>query len=325
MKHENMKHEEQGVPSPHVSCFMFSLLASLKPDGPRSDSRRHRVGLVRLLFPGVTCRNTLEPSLTLPDLWSRADAFRQVAPGLGPPRPAQHDLPLARSIAQTVLRESFSRPLTQMGWRSGFPTGRPWDFALDRINPSDPHVSGLGPTRTTRPFRCDLPDPFLGSRTLDRTSVRHWGPLGPTLRTTKDSLLRGDSVAANQTFRRDPQLPRVTGGDSNPTCLWALASPLVPGGLRRRSCDRSSRGSLPCRWPPASALPALVCFAGPSLLGKPDSVLGAVLLFRRPLSCPTTKGNIRSNRRITKEFRVRTFWLSTGARKHLTVLVLTGA
>jgi hypothetical protein len=205
-----------------------------------------------------------------------------MTPGLGPPRPAQHELPLARSLTQTVVRESFSRPLTQMGWRSGFPTGRPWDFALDRNDASDPHASGLGPIRTNRTSRCSLPDPFLGSRALDHTSVRHSGPLGPTLRVARNSLPRCDSVATNQTLRPDPQLPRVTGGDSNPTCHWALSSPLVSGGLRRRSCDRSSWGSLPCRWPPASALPAFDCFAGPSLLGKPDSVLGAVLQFRRP-------------------------------------------
>jgi hypothetical protein len=97
------------------------------------------VGLVRLLFPSVSRAETrCSPGLTIPDLWSRADAFRQVTPGLGPPRPAQHDLPLARLIVQTVSRESFSRPLTQKGWRSGFPTGRPWDFALDRLDQLDP-------------------------------------------------------------------------------------------------------------------------------------------------------------------------------------------
>ena len=188
-----------------------------------------------------------------------------------------------------------------------------------------PARMGLGPTRTNRTSRCSLPDPFLGSRALDRTSVRRWGPMGPTLRVARNSLPRCDSVATNQTLRPDPQLPRVTGGDSNPTCLWALASPLVPGGLRRPAFAESSWGSLPCRWPPASALPAFHCFAGPSLLGKPDSVLGAVLLFRRPLSCPTTKGNIRSSPRITKVFRHLPFWLSTGARKHLNLHVLPGA
>jgi len=194
-----------------------------------------------------------------------------------------------------------------MGWRSGFPTGRPWDFALDRLDPPQ-STHGARPNTRTTSDRCDLPDPFLGSRALDRTSVRRWGPMGPTLRVARNSLPRCDSVATKQTFRPDPQLPRVTGGDSNPTCLWALASPLVPGGLRRRSCDRSSWGSLPCRWPPASALPAFHCFAGPSLLGKPDSVLGAVLLFRRPLSCPTTR--TKYTRLASKHERISTWRVS---------------
>ena len=43
---------------PLVECARLPI----KPDGPRSDSRRHRVGPVRLLFPGVACRNTLAES-----------------------------------------------------------------------------------------------------------------------------------------------------------------------------------------------------------------------------------------------------------------------
>jgi hypothetical protein len=102
---------------------------------------------------------SLLASLTLPDLWSRADAVRQVAPGLGPPRPAQHELHLAASLAQTVLRESFSRSLTQMGWRSGFPTGRPWDFAFDRLDPSDCTRATCAASAHLS-VRCDLPDPI---------------------------------------------------------------------------------------------------------------------------------------------------------------------
>src|SRR5436309_729725 len=93
----------------------------------------------------------------------------------------------------------------------------------------------------------------------------------------------------------------------------------------RFPCGNHSRGSLPGRWPPTSALPAFGCFAGPSLLGKPDSVVGAVFQFRRPLSCPTTGGNIRALWRNAKQKPKVAFRLSTVARKHLTRHVLLGA
>src|SRR5438552_16694705 len=55
----------------------------------------------------------------------------------------------------------------------------------------------------------------------------------------------------------------ITRGDSNPTCLWTLSHPLVPGGLERPF--GSLRRLLSGRWPPASAPPAFCCFAGHSL------------------------------------------------------------
>jgi hypothetical protein len=58
---------------------------------------------------------------------------------------------------------------------------------------------------------------------------------------------------------------------------------------------------------------------------KPDSVLGAVLHFRRPLSCPTTNRNIRALLRNPKEISNVTFRLSTVARKQLTHHDLVGA
>jgi len=68
------------------------------------------------------------------------------------------------SLAQTVSRESFSRPLTQVGWRSGFPTGRPWDFALDRgLLIRIACATPIRPATISRTL-------FLGSRALCRTS-----------------------------------------------------------------------------------------------------------------------------------------------------------
>ena len=64
---------------------------------------------------------------------------------------------------------------------------------------------------------------------------------------------------------------------------------------------------------------------GDIALEKPDSVTGAVFHFRRPLSCPTTKGNIRVLVRITKFFRARAEQLSTSSRKMMMRRKLVGA
>jgi hypothetical protein len=65
-------------------------------------------------------------------------------------------------------------------------------------------------------------------------------------------------------------------------------------------------------------------FAGRSLQ-KPDSVLGAVLQFRRTLSCPTTEGNIRASPKITQEIQQLSQELSTKSRKLLMHRMLSGA
>ena len=237
-----------------------------KPDGPRSDSRRHRVGLVRLLFlPHRVPKHAPQQSYASRPLVSgRCCSASDSRPGPASARsarPSPCEVDRTDGCPRVVLAAAHPNGVAER-----FPD---WTAVGFRSRPHRcfrPARMGLGPTRTNRTSRCSLPDPFLGSRALDRTSVRRWGPMGPTLRVARNSLPRCDSVATNQTLRPDPQLPRVTGGDSNPTCLWILADPLVPGGLRLRSCDRSSWGSLPCRWPPASALPAFGCFAGHSLL-----------------------------------------------------------
>jgi hypothetical protein len=96
----------------------------------------------------------------------------------------------------------------KMGWRSGFPTGRPWDFAGDRADPPDPHDL----RRANRSDRCDLPDPFLGSRTFRHTSVRLW-PVGSDVPRSAElsSAVRPRNAVKHSSY--------VTCGDSNPTCL----------------------------------------------------------------------------------------------------------
>jgi len=66
--------------------------------------------LTRLTTPGIG-----------PNLW-------QVASGLGPPRPAQHECSLSVALTQTV--DDASRVAAHpTGRRGGFPTGGPWVFA----------------------------------------------------------------------------------------------------------------------------------------------------------------------------------------------------
>src|SRR5687767_14657358 len=118
-----------------------------------------------------------------------------MTPGLGPPRPAQHesspfDLGALRPRHQSVAshtdgyREFFSRSLTQMGWRSGFPTGRPWDFAsaayLRSASLRQPtaFMRPPGPIpRITRRSR-----PFLATRVTVGPTHRFPAGLSPTVR-----------------------------------------------------------------------------------------------------------------------------------------------
>jgi hypothetical protein len=192
-----------------------------------------------------------------------------------------------------------------MGWRSGFPTGRPWDFAL-RPRRAPPvmhdHASPATASRTL----------FLGSHALRRPFLVRSGALGPTCR------LSGDSLPAGR---------HITGGDSNPICLPGPLEPISSGWpLRSRTRVRKSQGDYSPvagrRLPPC---PHLLASQGRSLAWKPVSVLGAVLHFRRPLSCPTTKGNIRIPPRSRKENRQALAKLSTAARKVLTPRELPGA
>ncbi len=63
----------------------------------------------------------------------RTDSVSDRAPGPGPPRSAQPDAAGEGHIRQTVWFAAVSAANTHpMGWRGGFPTGRPWDFAMSR-------------------------------------------------------------------------------------------------------------------------------------------------------------------------------------------------
>src|SRR5918993_2533506 len=81
-----------------------SITTSQKPDGPRSDSRRHRVGLSvgSIGFRGSRLAARLASTYVLRRPLVSGRCCWQVAPGLGPPRPAQHEWLLAASLTQTV-------------------------------------------------------------------------------------------------------------------------------------------------------------------------------------------------------------------------------
>ena len=118
----------------------------------------------------------------------------------------------------------------KMGWRSGFPTGRPWDFAsIARLHLTQP----CGQVKRIRTTSRTL---SLGSHALRGHSWPTCGTLGPTHRLSEDSLLAGRCI---------------TCGDLNPICLPDPFGSISSGW--------------PDRWPPTSALPAFHCFAGPSL------------------------------------------------------------
>src|SRR3954462_14813340 len=95
--------------------------------------------------------------------------------------------------------------------------------------------------------------------------------------------------------------------------------PLVSGGLARLFAFAPwlTCVSRPRRWSPTPAVPAFGCFAQLHCCWKSDSVSRSLFLFRRSLSCPTTKGNIARCPRKTEESPQARFCLSTVARNQL--------
>src|SRR4051812_37686114 len=92
--------------------------------------------------------------------------------------------------------------------------------------------------------------------------------------------------------------------------------PLVSGGL---ACLFAFAPWLACvsrhrRRPPTPAVPAFGCFAQLHCCWKSDSVSRSLFLFRRSLSCPTTRGNIARAPQNTEESPQVHFLLSTAAR-----------
>ena len=165
-------------------------------------------------------------------------------------------------------------------------------------------------------FRCDAcwarvsRTLFLGSSARPRPLPAAWGELGPALRWSEDSLLAVRSA---------------TGGDVNPTCRWALSRPLVSGG--HGSCRATSLAGYTLdstrRWPPTSALPAIVASQGHR--SESRTPCQERFPFRRSLSRSTTSRNIRARREKPLKYRQAPFQLSTARRKRLKHLILPGA
>jgi hypothetical protein len=127
-----------------------------------------------------------------------------------------------------AIRIAAAHP--RLGWRSGFPTGRPWDFALATARACATRHAWHASLTTRSPGPC-----FLGSRALHRTSS---AALARWVRRTADrgtlSPRGGESASfficrAAAGALRQPTMQRpicttrfrgcVTCGDSNPTCL----------------------------------------------------------------------------------------------------------
>ena len=112
---------------------------------------------------------------------------------------------LSASPTQTVFRRSFLRSLTQIGWRSGFPTGRPWDFALDRSS-SPVHTAAfatalLDAISTISRTLC------LGSQALRHTSsvaLARWVRRSADRRTLSSRGVRTRFHASWGTLSRSP-------------------------------------------------------------------------------------------------------------------------
>jgi hypothetical protein len=109
-----------------------------------------------------------------------------------------------RLIAKSL---ATARPTGRLG---GFPTGRPWVFALRSCSrrPAERSHHMSEDTGLDRSF----PDPFLGSHALGDSLPNRSGGAG-----SDASLVGGLSPRGREC---------VTGGDINPTCHWGLLEPI---------------------------------------------------------------------------------------------------
>src|SRR5438445_4653298 len=173
----------------------------------RAHQKAHEVSRELTAWAGSWSLTRLATSGIGPNLW-------QVAPGLGPPRPAQHGCFLSKTPIQTVddAIRVIARPTGRLG---GFPTGRPWVFASSTISAAFlPH-----PSRS-------FPRPIPRIRGLFAGHYSRLKAAGPP------ELTQGELSSRMAAL--------TTGGDLNPTCP-GLFGPLVSGGLVAGRRSRRTR------------------------------------------------------------------------------------
>ena len=100
---------------PLTPCLFSDPRAKRKPEGPRSESRPHRVGLIRY----------------------RTDSVGKSAPGLGPPRSARHEASGDCRFVRTVGRDRIRRDRSPNGVAWRFPDWTAVGFRLPH-EPFDP-------------------------------------------------------------------------------------------------------------------------------------------------------------------------------------------
>ena len=155
----------------------------------------------------------------------------QVAPGLGPPRPAQHERFLAETLTQTVARDIRRRGRSpKTGVAERFPDWTAVGFRSCDRGPAKRAMHGVVSLTTRSPGPC-----FLGSRALRtrlRAALARWvrrtadrGTLSPRGGgSTSLFICRAIAGALRQPTTQRPICTTrfrccVTCGDSNPTCL----------------------------------------------------------------------------------------------------------
>jgi hypothetical protein len=224
-----------------------------------------------------------------PILWH--ECFR---PGLASARSA-HSRLVKGDHAQTVDRDCSAATAHPTGWRGDFPTGRPWDFAAA----TGPPRGGFRPIALPTDAGGPSPSPGPVPR-IERFSSGRYQPI---------RALWVRRAACRRTLSSRCAL--ITGGDSNPLVPLDVLASLVPGGLV------AGRRSPPC--------PPLVASHGCSVAKRPGSVIGNLFLFRRSVSCPTTKASITRNRKNAQKNRSLPRSYPPRGRKSLSSENLSGA
>ena len=215
----------------------------IKPDGPRSDSRSHRVGLsVRSTARALPHEPMSIPTSGLGPMLSADDS----RPGPASARSAWAS-PCGRAHTDGCPRARASRPLTQDGVAERFPdwtaVGFRSSITAHRAGHAWPCAARAATSRTLflgspRPSR-----PIPGSLWRAGSGAPLVGGLSPH---GADAPL---AATLTRSACRAPRRVPISSG-------WPSTGFRPPGGLLRR------------RWPPTSALPALGCFAGSSLQGS---------------------------------------------------------